>query len=270
MPEILATYPHDTDSFTQGLLIRNGRVFESSGGFGSSSLREAELSTGKVLRNQPLSEAEVPNGQSLFAEGLALVGDRTLVQLTWQAGLAFVWDLETFDQTGRPTQTFNYGPNQEGWGLCALAGGAGSGGGTGAASRLVMSDGSSQLQFRDPTTFESVDQPVSITRDGQAVHDLNELECVAGQVWANVWLTDEIVRIDPASGQVTAVVDASELRTRALAGCGDDSQSSLACPADLGNAVLNGIAYDASRDVFLLTGKLWPLMFEVRFVPAAG
>ena len=216
------------------------------------------------MRNQPLSEAEVPDGENLFAEGLALTDDRTLVQLTWRAGVAFVWDLETFDQTGRPTQTFNYGSSQEGWGLCLL------GGGSDNTSQLVMSDGSSQLQFRDPTTFEPVGQPVSVTRDGQAVSNLNELECVAGQVWANVWLTDEIVRIDPASGQVTAVVDASELRTLALAGCGDDAQSSMACPADLGNAVLNGIAYDAARDVFLVTGKLWPLMFEVRFVPAAG
>ena len=224
------------------------------------------------MRNQPLSEAEVPNGQSLFAEGLALVGNNTLVQLTWRAGLAFVWDLETFDQTGRPTQTFNYGSGQEGWGLCALGAGAGTGtgSGAGAAGRLVMSDGSSQLQFRDPATFEPVGQPVSVERDGQAVRNLNELECVAGQVWANVWLTDEIMRIDPATGRVTAVVDASELSARALAGCGDDSESPLACPADLGDAVLNGIAYDASRDVFLVTGKLWPLMFEVRFVPAAS
>ncbi len=284
VPEVLAVYPHDASAFTQGLLIKDGRLFESTGLWDESSIREIDLATGQVLRNLLLVDAELPDSRSLFAEGLALVEDDLLIQLTWQAGLAFVWDLETFDQTARPSQVFNYGPDQQGWGICYDG------------SRLAMSDGSDTLQFRNPETFDLIGEPLEVRLIGVPVELLNELECVGDDVWANVWFTDEIVRIDANTGKVTAVVDASVLAAAAQLGCADsqsgfqesDANSQarsqapdipaellaalppdLACPQDRSDAVLNGIAYDEIRDVFLLTGKLWPVIFEVRFVPAA-
>jgi len=295
VPEVLAVYPHDASAFTQGLLIKDGRLFESTGLWDESSIREIDLATGQVLRNLLLVDAELPDSRSLFAEGLALVEDDLLIQLTWQAGLAFVWDLETFDQTARPSQVFNYGPDQQGWGICYDG------------SRLAMSDGSDTLQFRNPETFDLIGEPLEVRLIGVPVELLNELECVGDDVWANVWFTDEIVRIDANTGEVTAVVDASVLAAAAQLGCNSlqsdpqdsdaNSQSGfqdsdansqarsqapdipaellaalppdLACPQDRSDAVLNGIAYDETRDVFLLTGKLWPVIFEVRFVPAA-
>jgi len=144
VPEVLAVYPHDASAFTQGLLIKDGRLFESTGLWDESSIREIDLATGQVLRNLLLVDAELPDSRSLFAEGLALVEDDLLIQLTWQAGLAFVWDLETFDQTARPSQVFNYGPDQQGWGICYDG------------SRLAMSDGSDTLQFGNPATLDVI------------------------------------------------------------------------------------------------------------------
>jgi glutaminyl-peptide cyclotransferase len=180
--------------------------------------------TGEVLR-----AAEPPGTE--YTEGLALVEDR-LIQLTWKDGVAFVWDADTFAPIGQ----FEY--EGEGWGLCYDG------------SRLVMSDGSDALTFRDPATFE-VTGTVIVTEDGRPVIKLNELECVDGSVWANVWETDRIVRIDPATGDVTGGLDATGLIT---------PDPSLVDPG----AVLNGIAYDERTGTFLLTGKLWPSMFEVR------
>jgi glutamine cyclotransferase len=219
-----AEVPHDRNAFTQGFLIHEGRVFESTGLRGQSTLREVDLESGEVLRSVAL-------GEEFFAEGLTLVDDR-LIQITWQEETAFVYDLETFEVIDE----FSY--DGEGWGICYDG------------HQLVMSNGSDELTFRDPETFEETGQ-VTVLLDGDPVPELNELECVDGMVYANVWQTDHIVVIDPATGEVTAVIDAAGL---------------LEGPELTGADVLNGIAYDADTDSFWITGKQWPTLFEVTFV----
>jgi len=179
-----------------------------------------------VLRWAPLAD-------EYFGEGLTVVGD-SLIQLTWLAGKAFVYDIDTFEVT----TVFDY--EGQGWGLCF----------DGVA--LVMSDGSSSLTMRDPETFMIVGT-VIVQLNGSDVALLNELECVAGKIYANIWQTDTIVEIDPATGDVMAVIDAAGLLD------GTDTA---------GVDVLNGIAYDETSETFLLTGKLWPAMFEVVFEPS--
>lgn len=225
VPEVLATYPHDTDAFTQGLLLNGDRFFESTGLYGESTLREVVPETGEVVR-----EVTVP--PEYFAEGLTLVGDR-LVQITWREGTAFVYDVGTLEQTG----TLSYAG--EGWGLCYDG------------EQVVMSDGSATLTRRDPETFEVLGS-YGVTLDGQPVTRLNELECVGGDVYANVWQTDTIVRIDE-TGEVIQEIDASNLLT-------EEERAQLGP-----DAVLNGIAYDPEAKTFFLTGKLWPKVLEVRF-----
>lgn len=222
--KVLSTRPHDPGAYTQGLLFANGVLFESTGLNGRSSLREVDPKTGKVWRR-----VEVP--RQYFAEGLALADNR-LIQLTWQNGVAFVYNPMTFQKVGE----LRY--NGEGWGLCYDG------------KRLVMSDGSDLLLFRDPKTFAPQGQ-VNVTLAGQPVYQLNELECVSGVIYANVWQTDDILRIDPKTGRVTAVIDASGLLSA------QEAQQA---------EVLNGIAYDPAKKTFLLTGKLWPKMFEVELV----
>ena len=223
-PEVVATYPHDPSAFTQGLLITDNVLLESTGEYGQSSLRRVDRDTGDVVQRVDVSP-------DLFAEGLAQVNDR-LIQLTWQAGVAIAYDAETFAVLER----FSY--ENEGWGLCFDG------------ERLIMSDGSSQLFFRNPTTFAELGR-VDVTLDGSPVENLNELECVNGSVYANVWQTDQIVVIDPATGRVSADIDASGLIDRRA----------------LPNAdVLNGIAHDQASGRFYITGKLWPSLFEVRWL----
>lgn len=223
--EVLETLPHDPGAFTQGLVWHAGLLLESTGLPGRSSLREVEPKTGAVRRRVDLEER-------FFGEGLALVGDR-LIQLTWQHGVAFVYDHFRFAETAR----FAY--EGEGWGLCWDG------------RDLVMSDGSSRLFFRDPETF-ALRRSVEVRRAGRALARINELECVGDSVYANVWMSDEIVVIDAKDGTVTAVVDASGLLS----------------PAERARAdVLNGIAYDPKSGDFYVTGKLWPKLFRVRFVP---
>ncbi|HEV7506617.1 MAG TPA: glutaminyl-peptide cyclotransferase [Thermoanaerobaculia bacterium] len=227
--KVLATRHHDPAAFTQGLLVHEGSLYESTGLYGSSSLREVDPVSGAVKR-----KVDVPS--EFFAEGLALVDDR-LIQLTWKEQKALVYKLDGFASAG----DLRY--EGEGWGLCWDG------------KRLVMTDGSDKLTFRDPTTFAFLGE-VTVTRAdrmGERVLELNELECVDGVVYANVWQTDEILRIDPLSGRVTAVIDASGLLTP------EERQK-----AD----VLNGIAWDPQRKIFLITGKLWPKLFEVTFVSA--
>jgi glutamine cyclotransferase len=224
--EVLSILPHDPASYTQGLLWHAGSLYESAGQYGSSSLRRVDLATGEVRQR-----VEVP--PQYFAEGLALVGDK-LIQLTWQEKTALIYRLSDFQRAGEHRY------EGAGWGLCHDG------------KRLVMSNGSSRLTFRDPETFATLGQ-VAVTRAGVPVDMLNELECVDGAVWANVYLTDEILRVDPGTGKVTGVVDASGLLT----------------PAERARAeVLNGIAYKPETGTFLITGKYWPRLFEVRFVPA--
>jgi glutaminyl-peptide cyclotransferase len=223
--KVLSIRPHDPGAFTQGLLLHKGSLFESTGLYGRSSLREVDPQTGEVKRR-----LDIP--LEYFAEGLALADDR-LIQLTWQNQKAFVYTLAGFKLAGE----LRY--DGEGWGLCWDG------------RRLVMTDGSDRLTFRDPKTF-AVLGDVRVTLAGQPVPELNEVECVDGTVYANVWQTDDILRIDPMSGKVTAVIDASGLLT----------------PAERQKTdVLNGIAWDPAKKTFLITGKLWPKMFEVTFVP---
>ena len=218
-----ARHPHDPQAFTQGLLWDHGQLFESTGRVGHSSLREVELATGRPLR-------QAPNAAGLFAEGLALV-DGELFQLTWRDQRALVWDARSFQLL----REIAY--EGEGWGLCYDG------------HQLVMSDGSAFLYFRNRSTF-AVERQLLVTRDGLPQRALNELECASGKVYANVWQSDEIVRIDPDDGVVDAVIDAAAL-----------------LPDREGADVLNGIAFLPDSGRFLLTGKLWPTTFEVSFEP---
>lgn len=220
---VIATFPHDPSSFTQGLVFADGQLYESTGLEGESTLRRVDLATGNALQR-----VDVP--AKYFAEGLALVGDE-LLQLTWRSHVGFVYDRVTFAQK----RTFPY--KTEGWGI-AYDG----------SSRLVMSDGSDTLTFLDPKTLA----PAKILRvvdAGTPIGNLNELEWIEGEIWANVWQTDRIARISPNTGDVNAWVDLSSLyppRQRQP-------------PAD----VLNGIAYDRATRRIFVTGKKWPRLYQI-------
>lgn len=222
---VVESYPHDPEAFTQGLLFHEDAVYESTGLRGESTVRRVDLETGEVEQKTDLDEAH-------FAEGLARVGDR-LFQLTWRAGLAIVYDVETLEKVDEHEYT------GEGWGICHDG------------ERLIMSSGNDRLQFRDPETFEKLGE-VRVTRAGRRLRRLNELECVDGLVFANVWMEDHIARIDPETGRVTAWIDAGDLLPREDRHGGED--------------VLNGIAYLPDSGHFLLTGKYWSRMFEVELV----
>ena len=224
---IADSYPHDAAAFTQGLLFRGGRLYESTGLHGRSALREVEVESGKVLRSVALPVEE-------FGEGLAFAGGR-LVQLTWQNGIAHGWDPESL------TRVAEWRYEGEGWGL-AFDG-----------RELVQSDGSARLNFRSPETFAVV-RTLDVRRAGAPQFYLNELEWVDGAIWANVWQSDEIVRIDPASGEVTGVID--------LAGLLSEAERR-------GADVLNGIAWDAAKRRLYVTGKNWPKLFALELEPAA-
>ncbi len=221
--DVRRTLPHDPDAYTQGLLIHEGFFFESTGRFGESELRQVDMRTGRVVRSHALSEDH-------FGEGLARVGSK-LMQLTWKAGLAFVYDMETWALE----TTFEY--TGEGWGLCYDG------------ESLLMSNGSGTLTRRSPDTFEVL-QEIQVTRDGFSVRSLNELECVGDHVYANVYMSNDILRIDKATGRVTGGLDAFALSVESNRPPGEE-------------AVLNGIAYDESTRTFYVTGKLWPRMFEI-------
>jgi glutaminyl-peptide cyclotransferase len=225
--EVLATYPHDPAAFTQGLELHDGLLYESTGRYGLSDVRVTEVETGRVRHRVRLPD-------ETFGEGLTVAGD-TVWQLTWREGFAFQRDRATLAERAR------VGYEGEGWGLCFDE----------PAGRLVMSDGSDRLTFRDPGSF-AVLGTVEVRLRDQPLTMLNELECQDGKVWANVWLTDDIVRIDPGTGRVEAVVDASGL---------------LPAAQRAGADVLNGIAAVPGTGTFLITGKLWPTVFHVRFTP---
>ncbi len=225
--EVIRTFPHDPEAYTQGLVYYDGRLFESTGLHGESTLRELDPRTGEVIRTVALDD-------EYFAEGLARV-DSSLVQLTWTEGTAFVYDLESFELLS----TFEY--DTEGWGLCHDG------------EALYMTDGSATLYRRDPRTFAVLDTR-RITRGGRALSGVNDLACVDSDLYANVLDTDIIVRIDKEAGEVLSQIDASGLVPDG--GRPDHDQ-----------AVLNGIAFDPEAETFFLTGKLWPTMFEVQFHP---
>jgi len=221
--EVVHTFPHDRKAFTQGLVFLDGKLLESTGLNGQSTLREVDLSSGRVLRR-----VQVPD--RYFAEGLAVIGGNAY-QLTWQAHKGFVYDEATF----RLDHQFAY--SGEGWGLATDG------------HWLILSDGTPQIRFLDPATFR-VERAIQVAVRGQPVSQLNELEYIRGEIFANVWQTPYVVRIDPANGAVTGVID--------FAG--------LLPPADRNPTtdVLNGIAYDAAHDRLFITGKFWPKLFEVR------
>jgi glutamine cyclotransferase len=221
--KLIATYPHDPTAFTQGLVFADGQLYESTGLNGESSLRRVEISTGKVLQ-----EIKVP--EEYFAEGLALVGDE-LLQLTWQHQRGFAYDRKTFARK----RTFAY--TGEGWGIAYDAAGG-----------LVMSNGSDTLTFLHPKT-QAATRTLRVHDAGRPVPNLNELEWVDGEIWANVWMTDRIARISPSTGDVKAWVDLSALWPR----------SERQPPAD----VLNGIAYDKATRRIFVTGKKWPRLYQV-------
>lgn len=225
--EVLDRRPHDLEAYTQGLLWRGGVVYESTGSYGSSSLRAWRWSDGRELARVDLDER-------LFGEGITLVpdGGERLVQLTWRRGEALVWSLDPLREQGR----VRYGG--EGWGL-AYDG-----------SELIMSDGTPILTFRDPQSLE-VHRRLRVTRRGMPLADLNELELVDDLLFANLYGDDEIAVVDLGSGDVVAIVDASGLLTDEEAAAAD---------------VLNGIAYRPDTGTFLLTGKYWPWVFEVRIL----
>lgn len=221
--DIVNDFPHDPDAFTQGLVYDDGRLFEGTGLYGESTLREVDLETGEVLRSQALSP-------ELFGEGITIYDGR-IVQITWQSQTAIVYDVESFEEIER----FSY--TTEGWGI------------TDDGERLYMSDGTSTISIREPDTFNELDR-IQVSDEGDPVDNLNELEWIDGQIYANVWQTDEIVRIDPATGAVTGRID--------LTG--------LLAPEDRAGLevdVLNGIAWDEEGQRLFVTGKLWPKLYEI-------
>jgi glutaminyl-peptide cyclotransferase len=221
--KIVKAYPHDPTAFTEGLEFHGGALWESTGLNGSSSIRKVDLATGKVLENHPLSTL-------YFGEGITFFADR-LFQLTYTSGVAFVYDPKTFKQV----ESFHY--SGEGWAL------------THDSKHLIMDDGSSALRFLDPATFH--EDTRLVVREGlRPIANLNELELIEGEIWANIWMKEIVARIDPRSGQVNSWVDFTGLRQEA--GCREDCD------------VLNGIAYDAARKRIFVTGKRWPKLFEIQ------
>jgi glutamine cyclotransferase len=221
--EIINTWPHDRSAFTQGLVFHNGSLIESTGLNGRSTLREVEPKTGRVLKRVALPA-------QFFGEGLTVLGSRAF-QLTWQNGKGFIYDAATF----RPEGEFSY--SGEGWGL------------TTDGERLLLSDGTDVIRVLDPATFRVV-RTIAVTAEGKPVRHLNELEWINGEILANVWQTNDVVRIDPTTGRVRGIINFSGL----LAPQDRDANTD----------VLNGIAYDAAGDRLFVTGKNWPKLYEVR------
>ena len=219
---ILATYPHDTSAFTQGLFFADGALFESTGQHGESVIREVDLATGRTKR-----EVRLP--REYFGEGSTGWGG-TIVSLTWKHGTAFRWDRRTLRKIGE----FAY-PG-EGWGL------------TQDGKSLILSDGTPELRFIDPVSFAE-QRRITVTYQGRPIRRLNELEVVRGEILANIWHQNVIVRIDPANGVITGVIDLNAL--------------AAAVPVSDSEAVLNGIAYDDKTGKLYVTGKNWPSLFEI-------
>ncbi len=223
--EVVRSYPHDPEAFTQGLVFHRGHLYEGTGRRGESSLRKVELETGRVLES-----ADLP--PMFFGEGIAILGQR-VYQLTWQSGTGFVYDLESF------TVVAQFRQFTEGWGL------------THDGKQLILSDGSSRIYFLDPGSVAPVRQ-IEVRDQGRPVDLINELEYIDGEIYANVWHSNDILRISPRTGEVLARIDMSGIIDAELIG---DPE-----------AVLNGIAYDAASRRTFVTGKLWPRLFEVRFI----
>ncbi len=216
---VVDQFPHDPEAYTQGFDFQGPRLFEGTGLYGQSSLRRVDLATGEVLRKVDIADR-------FFGEGIVVLGKR-VYQLTWQSERAFLYDKRTFDRIRR----FSY--EGEGWGL------------THDGSRLIMSDGTSTIEFRDPATFAVLDA-IEVTDGGEPVASLNELEWVEGEIFANVYPTNDVVRIDPATGEVTGHLDLTPLKEQEQDG-----------------EVANGIAYMETEDRLFVTGKLWSSVYEI-------
>lgn len=229
--EIVNTYPHDPDAFTQGLVYYDDNLYEGTGITGESTLRFVDLETGTVLRKRDIGQSPTGN---YFGEGVTIFRD-TVYQLTWQAQVGFKYNKNTFDSLGE----FNY--STQGWGL------------THNGANLIMSDGTHSVFFLDPSDFRVV-KIIEVTDTAGPVVRLNELEYINGEIYANVWLTKKIARISPATGNVTGWIDLTELVYLV---------DSLSIP-DID--VLNGIAYDEANDRLFVTGKYWPSLFEINLI----
>ncbi|MFC2056923.1 glutaminyl-peptide cyclotransferase [Chloroflexota bacterium] len=222
---ILDSYIHDRDAFTQGLAFENGALYEGTGLHGKSSLRRVDLKTGNVLQVYTLP-------YEYFGEGITIFRD-TVIQLTQRSKKGFVYDKNSFDVL----REFTY--ETEGWGI------------THDGKRLIMSDGTSTLYFLDADTFEIIDH-IQVHGNNKPINNLNELEFIDGQIYANIWLTENIAIIDPQDGRVTGWIDLSGILP----------PQSDGKPVD----VLNGIAYDAANGRLFVTGKLWPQLFEIELM----
>ncbi len=232
IPKVVGRYPHDPAAFTEGFEWVGGVLFESTGLVGESSVRRTNLQTGAVLQRRE------PPSSKVFSEGLSVLGN-VVYQLTWQDGLVYLYEPQTLRSLGQ----LRY--QGEGWGL------------TNDGKQLIMSDGSDTLFWRDPATF-NVTRKVRVTAQGAGVANLNELEYVNGSVYANVWLSNKIARIDPQSGKVTAWINVTNLAREAQTAA---EKAGYELSFD---DVPNGIAFQAPKGTLLLTGKRWPLVFEVK------
>jgi glutamine cyclotransferase len=220
---VINSYPHDRNAFTQGLFYFNGRLYEGTGQETGSSLREVELKTGKVIRQLNLEP-------QLFGEGITLYNDR-IFQVTWKSKVGFVYDRATFNLINRVYY------QTEGWGLTTIK------------NQIVMSDGTNVLYFIDPEMFTVISR-LEVYDNEKKADELNELEYINGEIWANIWMSDLIARIDPASGKVISYID--------LHGILNDHET------DTSVNVLNGIAYDEEGNRIFITGKNWPKLFEIK------
>ena len=220
---IVHAYPHDQDAFTEGLEYHDGFLYESTGLNGKSSIRKVKLETGEVLQNRNISK-------DYFGEGITFWKDE-LFELTWSTEIGFVYDAKTF----AAKRSFNY--KGEGWALTHNSDG------------LIMSDGTAELRFIDPATFKEK-RRITVTDGGVPIKYLNELEWIKGEIFANIYTTDYIARIDPSNGHVTGWIDVRGMLPR----------------QNDGNTVPNGIAYDAEHDRLFVTGKNWPRLFEIKLI----
>ena len=219
--KVVAAYPHDPGAYTQGLVIEHGRLYEGTGQYGASSVRRVDLASGRVEKIHSID-------REYFGEGITILGNK-LYEITWKSGLAFVYDLDTFNVV----QTFQY--PTEGWGL------------THDGEHLIMSDGTATLRFLDPMTFKS-QREITVHDGDEPIAKLNELEFVEGEIWSNVWYDDRIARISPADGRVVGWIDLADIYPHS---------------ARRGDDVLNGIAYDAASRKIYVTGKNWPQLYQI-------
>jgi glutamine cyclotransferase len=226
--KIINTYPHDREAFTQGLAFKDGYLYEGTGRKGKSSLRQVELKTGKVQKIKNLPD-------KYFGEGITIYKGK-IYQLTWKSGVGFIYDMD-FNQLDK----FHY--EGEGWGL------------TNNGQQLIMSNGTSSLYFLNPSTLE-LEKEITVTLNNQRVNNINELEYINGRIFANVWYKDQIIIINPESGEVGALVDLTDIINPEN--------------YDYNLNVLNGIAYDNEQDRLFVTGKLWPLIFEIEMIKTSS